>query len=85
MESITIEECSKAVEIAYTNNAIVWIVLIISYFSRWLLKDVENEKLDYTKLNNKQIDNLINNHESKVKELKKIKSLKISNNTCGNT
>lgn len=87
MEMIAVEECVKAIEQVYYNHALIGgcvaILIILNLIIR--LKDDKEEKTDYNKLSINLIDVIIKNQESKLKEIKRIKSEKLAKKLGGNT
>ncbi|EJC6854966.1 hypothetical protein ACFJ93_004284 [Vibrio parahaemolyticus] len=87
MEMIAVEECVKAIEKVYYNHALIGgcvaILIILNFIIG--MKNDKKEKIDYNKLSLNLIDVIIKNQESKLKELKRIKSEKLAKKLGGNT
>ncbi|HFQ5181764.1 TPA: hypothetical protein ACGUW2_003759 [Vibrio vulnificus] len=87
MEMIAVEECAKAIEKVYYNYTLIGFCISILIILNLIinLKNDKEEKTDYKKLSLNLIDNIIKNEESKLKELKRIKSEKLAKKLGGNT
>ncbi|ELA9385175.1 TPA: hypothetical protein ACMDV7_003028 [Vibrio parahaemolyticus] len=87
MEMIAVEECAKAIEKVYYNYTLIGFCISILIILNLIInfKNDKEEKTDYNKLSINLIDNIIKNEESKLKELKRIKSEKLAKKLGGNT